>query len=66
MIRPKIVPNVPGPCKGCEDRELYCHSHCERYKAWQEKREAIIAKLSAEREKDKDIIARWVRTKKVS
>lgn len=23
-------------CKGCKDRQLYCHSTCERYKAFAE------------------------------
>jgi hypothetical protein len=23
-----------GPCKGCEERKVGCHSECERYKAW--------------------------------
>lgn len=25
-----------SPCKGCEEREVGCHSSCERYKDWQE------------------------------
>ena len=23
-----------APCKGCEERELGCHSHCIAYKQW--------------------------------
>ena len=23
-----------GPCKGCKDREIGCHSGCEKYKKW--------------------------------
>ena len=23
-----------GPCKGCKDREVGCHSGCEKYKKW--------------------------------
>ena len=23
-----------GPCKGCKDREIGCHSGCEKYKTW--------------------------------
>ena len=34
-----------APCKGCEDREIGCHSHCDRYaefrKVVDEKREMI-------------------------
>lgn len=28
------------PCKGCGDREIGCHSGCEKYKAWRKKIDA--------------------------
>lgn len=28
------------PCMGCEDRAAGCHGTCERYKAWNGKRQA--------------------------
>ena len=38
-----------APCKGCEERELGCHSKCERYIAFHEFREDIRRKKEAER-----------------
>lgn len=35
-------------CYGCEEREMGCHSWCERYKRRCEKNEAIKAKRRAE------------------
>ena len=28
------IRNKVPPCKGCTDREVACHSTCERYKNW--------------------------------
>ena len=25
---------MDAPCKGCKDREIGCHSLCEKYKSW--------------------------------
>ena len=30
-------------CKGCPDRKLGCHDHCERFKAWQQMHKAELA-----------------------
>lgn len=35
---------MKAPCKDCPDRQLDCHSKCERYKAYQEEREAYREK----------------------
>lgn len=29
-----------APCKDCTDRVLLCHSTCEKYLTWKEKRDA--------------------------
>ena len=45
---------MPGPCKDCVDRELGCHSTCEKYLEflkYQKERKAIIAEnRTADRE----------------
>ena len=33
-----------APCMNCPDRTPGCHSRCERYKAFQAERQAVIAK----------------------
>lgn len=33
-----IYPDRNSPCKNCEDRELGCHSTCERYIAYTDAR----------------------------
>lgn len=25
-----------GPCKGCPNRKVACHSHCQEYQEWRE------------------------------
>ena len=32
------------PCKNCEDRELGCHSECEKYLEFQEQRRSVNKK----------------------
>ena len=32
-------------CKGCPDRALACHDHCERYQAWRAEHNAEMAFL---------------------
>lgn len=27
------------PCKGCNERVLYCHSNCEKYKLFKERKQ---------------------------
>lgn len=38
------------PCKGCESRQLSCHSKCDEYKAWKAERDEINRKRISERE----------------
>lgn len=33
------------PCKGCTDRNEYCHGTCERYLEWKRIREEIISEI---------------------
>ena len=28
---------TPAPCKDCQEREVGCHSSCQRFLGWQEK-----------------------------
>ena len=28
---------IKAPCKGCEDRVLYCHATCEKYLEYRER-----------------------------
>jgi len=32
------------PCRGCEDRQVGCHSKCEGYKEWASKHEKLKEK----------------------
>lgn len=32
-----------APCKGCEERTIYCHTTCEKYKEFREFREQVLA-----------------------
>ena len=34
MSRPDPVTREMSPCKGCEQRNVGCHDHCEKYKEW--------------------------------
>ena len=33
---------MTAPCKDCQDRELRCHSTCDRYKEFRSKRDEFI------------------------
>lgn len=42
----------PGmPCKGCEDRQLHCHSSCERYKEYR----AILDDNKNEKQAEREV-----------
>lgn len=38
--------NKLPPCKGCDEREIGCHSVCERYITWKAQRDEIKKKLT--------------------
>ena len=37
---------IDAPCKGCEERHVGCHSKCEKYSAFLERRSAIKLKAA--------------------
>lgn len=37
---------IDAPCKGCEDRKIGCHSKCEKYAAYLERRKAVKMKAA--------------------
>lgn len=37
---------IDAPCKGCEERHVGCHSKCEKYAAFLERRKAIKLKAA--------------------
>ena len=37
---------IDAPCKGCEDRHIGCHSKCEKYATFLERRKAIKLKAA--------------------
>ena len=39
-----------APCKGCDERELGCHSHCIAYKQWYTRYRARKESFEADRE----------------
>lgn len=38
-IYPQLNKNK-APCRGCQERYLACHDHCERYQSWKKMWEA--------------------------
>ena len=40
---------MQAPCKGCEERQLHCHSECESYIKYSELNEIERAKADEER-----------------
>lgn len=41
---------VESPCKGCEIRQLHCHSTCSNYSSYQAKIAEIKTKIQAEKD----------------
>lgn len=41
-----------GPCLGCTERVVGCHSGCEDYKAYRKRLDELNAKVKAEQEAD--------------
>lgn len=47
-------------CRGCEDRHMRCHSHCEEYRAFREAKDKENEKIRIEREKEmRKLKTRW-------
>ena len=40
------------PCKNCNERNIECHSHCEKYKEYQKQNEELKEKRRLQREAD--------------
>ena len=36
---------LDAPCKGCEERENGCHTHCMAYKRWRARREEMQTRM---------------------
>lgn len=49
--------HVSSPCKDCVDREIGCHSTCEKYINFQREREAYNKKVREARKKESDILS---------
>ena len=39
--------NIPSPCMGCEERHIKCHGSCDKYKAFQEAKDAEYKKMTS-------------------
>lgn len=37
-----------APCKNCNERKIYCHSYCNKYKKYEELRQEIKKKKNEE------------------
>ena len=48
MIRHQISLSILSPCKDCTDRQLHCHSTCDRYKVYKDEIEQRRAAKKAE------------------
>lgn len=42
------VEKADGPCKGCQDRHVGCHSTCLKYIDWKQERQVLLDKKRAE------------------
>lgn len=43
---------ISDPCYECKDRAIGCHSKCEKYIEWAEKRKEVSKKIIEERNAD--------------
>ena len=43
-------------CKGCTQRRVGCHAHCEKYAEWRAELDKINACIRRERQKDSYVI----------
>lgn len=39
-------------CKGCTERHIGCHAHCEQYLSWRREYDELKARIRLERERD--------------
>lgn len=39
------MPSVKGPCLNCKDRDIHCHSTCEKFKAYEDEYKEYKEKL---------------------
>ena len=44
--------SATSPCKGCTTRTLTCHDTCKRYITWARRRQDIMSKMRAVKEKE--------------
>ena len=49
---------MASPCKGCEERELGCHSYCIAYKQWKAKHSEITIQMHEDKRVGKEMEAR--------
>lgn len=50
-------PYIQSPCKDCPDRYLGCHSHCEKFKVYEEDKSKMQYELRKQANKENGIIA---------
>lgn len=55
---------MQAPCKNCPDRQLGCHSTCEKYIAFDKYRKEILAKKDAANREKQDIYYRYWKEQK--
>jgi hypothetical protein len=48
---------ISAPCKNCEDRSVFCHTFCERYKAFRDAKDRENEKLQKDRQVDYNLNA---------
>lgn len=48
---------VSSPCKDCVDREIGCHSVCEKYIQYLKEKDEYNKKVSNARKKENDILS---------
>ena len=45
-----------SPCKNCEDRSVFCHTSCDKYKAYREAKDRENSVFWAKRKTEADFI----------
>lgn len=48
-----------SPCKGCERREVGCHSSCGDYVEWRKKRDEMLTKSYQDKE-SRRMTTKWI------
>lgn len=49
MLTQTLKTNIKNPCYKCEDREIGCHSTCEKYNEWKKEHEILYEAERRER-----------------